>query len=99
MIIVAGTIRIPEDKFDSILAVAQATVSATRREAGCIVYSYARDLQDRGLMRIYEEWESRPHLDAHSAQPHMAPWRDKLAEVGASGRSLKVYEASGGEAL
>ncbi len=99
MIIVAGTVRIPEDKFDSIQDVARATMKATRKEAGCIVYSYARDLQDRGLLRIYEEWDSRAHLDAHSKQPHMAPWRDKLAEVGAHGRDLKVYEASGGEAL
>ena len=99
MIIVAGTIRIPEDKFDSMLDVAQATVSATRKEAGCIVYSFAFDVEDRGLVRVYEEWESRAHLDAHLKQPQMGPWRSAMAAAGASERNIKIYETSGGTSL
>jgi quinol monooxygenase YgiN len=96
MIIVAGTIRVPEDKIDALMPIARATLAAVRKEPGCIVYSYAFDLEDRGLWRIYEEWETRAHLEAHFKQPHMGPWRAKLVEVGASGRSLKVYEADSG---
>ena len=99
MIIVAGTFRVPEDRLDELLPVAQATLAATRQEPGCLTYSYAVDIEDRGLVRIYEEWESRPHLEAHFRQPHMGPWRAKLAEIGASGRRLKIYDASDGEAL
>jgi quinol monooxygenase YgiN len=99
MIIVAGTIRIPEDKIEALLPTARATLAATRKEAGCIVYSYAFDLEDRGLVRIYEEWESRAHLEAHFKQPHMIPWREKLAEIGASGRDIKSYEAEAGKQL
>ena len=65
MIIVAGTIRIPENKIDAFLPTARATLAATRKETGCILYSYAFDVEDRGLVRIYEEWESLPHLEAH----------------------------------
>ncbi len=99
MIIVAGTIRIPEDKIEALLPTARTTLAATRKEAGCIVYSYAFDVEDRGLVRIYEEWESRAHLEAHFKQPHMVPWREKLAEIGASGRSIKAYEAEAGKPL
>ena len=99
MIIVAGTLRVPEDRMDELMPVARATVEATREEDGCIVYSFAIDVEDGGLLRIYEEWESRTHLEAHGKQPHMAPWRAKLAEIGATERRLKVYEASGGEPL
>ena len=99
MIIVAGTFRVPEDRIAELLPVAAATLAATRKEAGCITYSYAFDMEDRGLIRIYEEWQSRTHLDEHFKQPHMVPWRRMLAEIGASGRSLKVYEAGEGEAV
>jgi quinol monooxygenase YgiN len=99
MIIVAGTIRIPEDRLEELLPVARSTLEATRREAGCNVYSFAVDLADTGLIRIYEEWETREHLDAHGKQEHMVPWRAKLAEIGASGRNLKIYEAGRGEPL
>ena len=78
MIIVAGTFRVPEDKIDAIAAVAQATLAATRKETGCIVYSYRVRRGGSRALRIYEEWESRAHLDAHLKQPHMGPWRAKL---------------------
>jgi quinol monooxygenase YgiN len=95
MIIVAGTFRVPEDKIEELLPVARETIAATRKEVGCIVYSYAFDVEVRGLVRIYEEWESLPNLQAHFKQPHMDPWRAKLAEIGASGRKIMRYEVAG----
>ena len=95
MIIVAGTFRVPEDKIEELLPVARETIAATREEAGCIHYFYALDVVDRGVVRIYEEWESLPHLQAHFKQPHMGPWRAKLAEIGASGRKIMRYETAG----
>ena len=99
MIIVAGTIRIPENKIEALLPTAEATLLATRKEKGCIVYSYAFDVLDRGLIRIYEEWESLANLQDHLKQPHMGPWRAKLAEIGATDRNIKRFEAGTGEQL
>ncbi len=99
MIVVAGTIRIPADKIDAVMPTAHTLIAATRKEAGCILYSFAFDVVEPGLLRIFEQWESRAHLDAHLKQPHMGPWRAKLGEVGASGRDIKVYEAGAGVAL
>jgi quinol monooxygenase YgiN len=96
MIIVAGTVRIPADKTDAFLAIARATLAATRRELGCIGYSYAFDVEDRGLIRVFEQWESRAALDAHFQQVHMIPWREALAEIGASDRDLTAWEAGPG---
>ena len=99
MIIVAGTIRIPENKIAALLPTAEATLLATRKEKGCIVYSYAFDVLDKGLLRIYEQWESLANLQEHFKQPHMGPWRAKLAEIGASDRNIKRFEAGPGEQL
>ena len=99
MIIVAGTIRVPENKIEALLPTAEATLLATRKEKGCIVYSYAFDVLDRGLIRIYEEWESLANLQDHLKQPHMGPWRAKLAEIGATDRSIKRFEVGAGEQL
>ena len=97
MIIVAGTIRIPENKIEALRPTAEATLLATRQEKGCVVYSYAFDVLDKGLMRIYEEWESLANLQDHMKAPHMTPWRQKLAEIGASDRNVKRFEAGPGE--
>jgi quinol monooxygenase YgiN len=99
MIIVAGSVRIPEDKIEALLPVARATLAATRKEAGCLLYSYAFDIEDRGLLRIFERWESRAALDLHLKQPHLGPWRAKLAEIGASDRDIRIHEADEGVKL
>ena len=99
MIIVAGTIRVPVDKIEVLKPTALATMASTRKEEGCLLYSYAFDVEDPGLLRIFEQWESRAHLEAHFKQPHMVPWRQKLAEIGASGRDIKAYEAGEGAQL
>lgn len=99
MIIVAGTLRIPEDKVDDLMPLARHTLAASREEPGCIVYSYAFDAEDSGLMRIFEQWETREHLDAHQSQPHLRPWRAKLHEIGATERSLFTYETGSGQPL
>ena len=96
MIIVAGTFRIDEAKIDDLLPLARATLAATRKEEGCITYSYAFDIEDRGLIRVYEAWESLSCLEAHFKQPHMQPWRAKLGELGASERKIVRYEAGEG---
>ena len=96
MIIVAGTVRVPLERVEELREIARQTVEAVRTEDGCILYSFSADLTDPGLLRIYEQWESREHLKAHLTQPHMKPWRDKLAEIGASGRDIKTYEAGEG---
>jgi quinol monooxygenase YgiN len=99
MIIVAGTLRIPEDRVEDIIPIASAALAASRAEDGCITYTYGFDVEDRGLLRVFEQWESRAHLEAHFEQDHMKPWRDKLAEVGAGERDIRVYEAAGGEPI
>ena len=99
MIIVAGTIRIDPDKSEAFLPHAQKMLAASRKEAGCRAYSYAFDVEDAGLVRIYEEWDSRAHLEAHFKAPHMADWRAALAVIGAHSRAIKAYESEGGEAV
>ncbi len=97
MIIVAGTVRIDPDKSEALLPHARRMLAATRREAGCRVYSFAFHVEDAGLLRIYEEWDSRAHLEAHFETPHMADWRAALAEIGAHSRQVNAFESEGGE--
>lgn len=99
MIIVAGTLRVPPEKLQALRPHAQAVITATRAEAGCQVYSFAEDLLDPGLIRIFEIWGSREHLAAHARAPHMDPWRRGVAEAGAYDRDIRTYEASGGEPI
>lgn len=94
MIIVAGTITLPADKIEAMRAPARTMVAATQKEAGCRVYSFAEDLTEPGLVRIFEIWESMEALQAHFTAPHMGAWRAAMATFGVSGAKVSVYEAS-----
>ncbi|MDH4607119.1 putative quinol monooxygenase [Pseudomonas sp. BN102] len=59
------------EKSDEFEALFRAYVEPSRAEEGCIEYHMLRDAQDPTLFIFYEVWQSRVHLDVHSALPHM----------------------------
>lgn len=99
MIIVSGILRLSAADLASVRTAAAAVLTATRAEDGCIVYSFAEDLLEPGLVRIYEEWESREALAAHGKSAHIAAWHQALSSVTVLDRDLKLIEAGKAEPL
>ena len=98
-LIIAGTVRIPPGNVDRFRPHMLAMMTASRAEAGCHEYAYALDVSDPGLIRIFESWESRAHLDAHFKTPHMATWRAAWPGFGLSERALIAYEVAAQDPL
>ena len=99
MIIVSGIQRLDPADLDRVREAARTVIAATREEQGCIVYSFAEDLLEPGLVRIYEEWESREALAAHGRSAHIAAWHKALSAVTVIERDLKLIEAGKAEPL
>ena len=95
MIIVAGTVKFADGALAKLADPMDAIIEASRAEAGCILYSFAFDVQDPTLLRIYEQWESREALAEHFKQTHMDVWRAAVAEAGESERDIKIYDVAG----
>ena len=98
-IIVMGSYRLPLNKLDEARPMMARVIAATRAEAGCISYDFAQDSQTPGLIRVSEIWQSREHLAAHFATPHMAIWRGECASLGVSERNIVAYTVGGEEVL
>ena len=98
-VIVAGTVRIPAENLDAFRPHMERMLGASRAEDGCLVYSYAVDVEDPGLIRVFEAWRDRAALDAHFRQPHLAEWRACWPALGVSDRRLTLYEVAGETAL
>ena len=58
-IIIAGTVRIPPENLAAFRPHQDAMLAASRAEDGCITYSYAVDVQDPGLIRVFEAWRDQ----------------------------------------
>jgi quinol monooxygenase YgiN len=94
MLVIFGTVRLQAERLDEARPVMAAMITASRAEAGCLEYSYAEDILDRGLIRVSEIWESRSALEAHFATEHLKVWRSKWAALGIHDRNFTLYEGS-----
>ncbi|MCC7267651.1 MAG: antibiotic biosynthesis monooxygenase [Caulobacteraceae bacterium] len=93
-LIIAGTVRVPPETLDAFRPHMQAMLDASRGEDGCLAYSYAEDVIEPGLIRVFELWRDQAAIDAHFATAHMAAWRAAWPSFGVSDRRLFAYEVA-----
>ena len=98
-LVIAGTIRVPPEKLEAFRPHMLAMLEASRAEDGCLVYSYAEDVAEPGLIRVFEAWRDQAALDAHFATAHLATWRAAWPEFGVSDRRLIAYEVASQRAV
>lgn len=99
MIAVLGHFRLPPERLAQAREAMARVVEATRAEDGCLAYSYAEDTLEPGLIRVTELWDSRAHLTAHFAAPHMKRWVEERAALGLTDRQIAAYELGEREQL
>ncbi len=93
-LIIAGTVRVPPENLEAFKPHMLAMLTASRAEDGCLEYSYAQDVADPGLVRVYEAWRDQAALDAHFQTSHMVNWRSHWPKFGVSERNLMAYETA-----
>jgi quinol monooxygenase YgiN len=96
-LIVAGTFRVPAANLEAFKAPMAQMLAASRAEPGCVEYSYAMDVAEPGLVRVFELWRERGDLEAHFGSAHLARWREAWARFGVSDRRLTAYEITRSE--
>ncbi|RAK56200.1 antibiotic biosynthesis monooxygenase [Phenylobacterium soli] len=92
--IIAGTVRVPPENLARFKPHMEAMLAASRAEDGCLVYSYAEDVAEPGLIRVFEAWRDQAAIDAHFQTPHIAAWRAAWPQFGVSDRQLSLYEVA-----
>lgn len=99
MLLIVGTVRLPADRLNAARAIMARMIEASRAEAGCLEYSYAEDLRDRGLIHVKERWKDRSALDEHFKSAHLAAWRANWPSIGITDRNLRLYEVGESEPI
>ena len=92
MLLIVGTVRLPPDNLAVARPVMERMVQASRAEPGCLLYVYAEDLFDAGLIHVKEMWADRDALDRHFAAAHLAEWRAAWPTLGIRDRDLALFD-------
>ena len=77
MIVIGVTLHVPSDEFEAFRPAIEALITASRAEPGVMSYSFAIDVVDPELIRIFEIYTDRAALDRHMASAHFQNWRSK----------------------
>lgn len=98
-LVIAGTVRVPPENLARFKPHMLKMLAASRAEDGCLSYSYAEDVAEPGLIRVFEAWRDQAAIDAHFQAPHMAEWRAAWPQFGVSDRRLSLYDVVAERAL
>jgi quinol monooxygenase YgiN len=93
-VLIAGTVRVPPENLERFKPHMQKMLAASRAEDGCLAYSYAIDVEDPGLIRVFEAWRDQAAIEAHFQAPHMAQWRAAWPAFGVTDRRLALYDVA-----
>ena len=92
MLLIVGTVRLPAQNLAAARPAMRRMAEASRAEEGCLLYVYAEDLFDPGLIHVKEMWVDQAALYRHFETPHLAEWRASWDALGIGHRDLKLYE-------
>lgn len=91
-LLIVGTVRLPPERIEEARGAMSAMIAASHCEEGCILYAYAEDIAEPGLIRVSELWRDRDSLARHFASAHLAAWRARWPGLGIADRKLALYE-------
>lgn len=92
MLIVAAEVTIEEGSVEPVRDALRTMEEESLKEPGCQTYAFSLDISDPGTVRIIERWDSMEDLQAHFTTPHMAAFREAIAQIKPKAMDVKVYE-------
>lgn len=99
MLLIVGTVRLPAANLPVARPAMRRMVEASRAEEGCLLYVYAEDLFDPGLIHVKEMWADQAALYRHFQAPHLGEWRAAWERLGIGERDLTQYEVDAGRPI
>jgi quinol monooxygenase YgiN len=77
VIVISVSLRVPEADMEAFRRLTEELVQQSRLELGVLAYSFAVDLLEPTLIRIFEVYADQAALDAHHASVHFQAWRPR----------------------
>jgi Uncharacterized conserved protein len=91
VLVVAGSVRIDPAKRDDVIEATIEVMQETRKLPGCISFVFSADLEEPGVLHVFQEWESQEALDRHLAEPRLEAVRLRLGSLGVRETAVHRY--------
>jgi len=91
VLVLAGSVRIDPANRDDVIEATIEVMSEARKLPGCISFTFSADLEDPGVLHVFQEWESPEALERHLAAPRVEAARLQLGSLGVREISVQRY--------
>jgi quinol monooxygenase YgiN len=92
MLIVNGDATAAAGRRNELIAAARAVAAATRKDHGCLAYSFAADVENPDRVLSIEIWADRSALDAHLGHEHTAEFMSVAPGLVAGEPAMAFYD-------
>ena len=92
MLILSVNLRVPKAEQERLRPEMEKVVQASRKEPGCLAYSYGFDLLEPDIIRVFEVYKDDAALKAHGESEHFKVWRAVSGQYPREER--KLYDAT-----
>lgn len=69
-----GTLKVPADRIEAVLAALPEHIALTRAERGCLVFDVAQSPDDPLCLIVHETFRDQAAFDAHQARNAASSW-------------------------
>ena len=94
MIVVNAIVKTTPETIVALQGAISTMEAASRAEPGCIDYTFSVELNDSGVVRITEKWQTLEDLKAHFETPHMAEFQAVMGANPPESMDAHFYEVS-----
>lgn len=91
MLVLAGSVRIDPERRDHVVGAAVEVMQQTRTQPGCISFVVSADLEDPGVLHVFQEWETAESFDRHLREPGVEGVRQQLGSLGVREIAVQRY--------
>jgi quinol monooxygenase YgiN len=95
MLVVHATVPVKEESREEALEAATTVAEESRKEEGVVDYRAAVDVDDKNLLRFFEQYEDEAAFGAHASSDHFAEFASKLPNFLDGEPKLTRFEVSG----
>ena len=89
MLVIAGPVRIDPAKRDEVIEAAIDVMREARKLPGCISFVFSADIEDPGVLHVFQEWESPEAFESHLTTLRIEAAQLQLGSLGV--RDIAVH--------
>ncbi|WP_372749417.1 putative quinol monooxygenase [Litorivivens sp.] len=93
MIIVHGSVTVPQARLSEALQLSQQHVARSRAESGCIEHGVYQDPEIAGRLVFVEKWADEAALKQHFAVPASIAFVDEISALATEPPSISLFYA------